>query len=126
MQEVVHLEISKESINQLIVQIIGKNIPAPDGRYFDIVSDFINRLNLYVAVNGITKKDQSFFFQEDEPEAFTLYSTMLYWQQYVEENHPKIDLDLASILRSWNSRFYSECMKVMYASHDYFRDISFN
>jgi beta-xylosidase len=126
MNNVVYLDITKKSIGNLVTEIIYKDIPCPSVQYFDVVTDFIKRLNLHIAVNSVTKEEQNFFFQEDEPEAFTLFSMMLHWQQYIEENHPNIDVDLPSILKQWNSKFYEQCMKLMYAKHDYFRDTSFN
>lgn len=126
MNNVVYLDITKKSIANLVTEIIYKDIPCPSVQYFDIVTDFIKRLNLHIAVNNVTKEEQNFFFQEDEPEAFKLFSSMLYWQQYIEENHPNVDVDLPSILKQWSSKFYDQCMKLMYAKHDYFRDISFN
>ena len=126
MNNVIYLDITKKSIGDLITEIIYKDIPCPNIDYFDTVTDFIKRLNLHIAVNAVTKEDQNFFFQEDEPAAFKLFSSLLYWQQYIEENHPKVEVDLPSILKQWSPQFYNECMRVMYAKHDYFRDISFN
>jgi len=126
MDDVIYLDISKKSINDLVSDLIIKKAPAPTSAYFDIVSDFIKKLTLHVSANGISKDIDNFFFQEDIPEAYKLFSTMLHWQVYVDVNHPKFDIDLTSILKQWNSKFYTECMKSMYAPHDYFKDVSFN
>lgn len=120
------LKITKESINTLIVDIIAKDIPCPHIEYFDTITDFIKRLNLHVAVNGIKKDEEYFFFEEDESDVFKLYSSLLTWQQYIEEDHPTITIDLPSILKKWNYQFYTESMKVMYTRYDYFRNTSFN
>lgn len=119
------LNITKDSIYNLLVETSRADIPSPSPDFSAITGQMFGMIGKYATENNISLEQKSFFCPVNLVVAKRIFNMLIQWEQYVDENLKTSHVDFCSSLKVWNLDLYDECMKDIYSDR-YFKHISFN